>query len=150
MGCLIESLDVVHSISVMVRKCDAVREADARSFEASKELLGAGYAAESDDRPGDLRNFHASAQSPDGTGPTPGAKVGFEISIVGGDSQDARPLGCVQSFTEIAGRKQVVVPIFATDQQNVDIAMKLSMLKSVIEDVNVPNPLVLLRIHFGK
>jgi hypothetical protein len=44
----------------------------------------------------------------------------------------------------------MIVPIFAIDHQNVDIAVKLSMLKSVIEDVELRSMLILARVHFGE
>ena len=133
---------------MMVRESDAHREADAGSFESSEELFRAGDAAESDDPAGYLRNFHASAHSPDRPVQLLLAKVGFENQIICRNCLNGSRFR--QSFTEIAGRKQMIVPIVATDQENVDVTMKLPVLKSVIEDVNARFSRVSLRIHFGK
>ena len=91
---------------------------------------------------GDLRNFHTAAQTPDGAAPTPSAKFGFEGGIIGRNCQDVRAHRCMQSFPEISGGEQGVVPVRAIDDQDVDVAKELPVLEAVVEDVNLGSNLI--------
>ena len=99
--------------------------------------------------PDDLRDFHAAVETPDRAGPAPCAKFGFEIGIVCRDGEDVCPAGRLQCLAQIAGGQQVIVPVLATDEQNVDIAVELAMLKAVVEDV-YERSFVLARVGFGE
>ena len=57
--------------------------------------------------------------------------------VAGGDGDDGGATGCLGWFAEIAGGEQAVgVPVVAVEQQNVNVAVELSVLEAVVEDVN--------------
>ena len=53
----------------------------------------------------------------------------------GRDRDDVGALGGMQRLSQIAGRQQVTVPVFAIEEQDVDVAGELAVLKAVIENV---------------
>ena len=122
---------------MMIVEGSLADEIQTGGFETGKELRRAGNAAEGEDRAGDVRGFHAALQSPDWAGPAPDAEFRFEIDIVCRDGEDICPLRRMQCLTQVACREQLIVPIGAADEKNVDVAMELPMLETVIEDVDV-------------
>ncbi len=77
------------------------------------------------------------------------AEFGFEIGIVCRDGEDVCPQRCIQCFAQVAGWEKMVVPIFATDEKNVDVAVELTVLETVIEDV-YERSFVLACVRFGE
>jgi hypothetical protein len=62
--------------------------------------------------------------------------LGLKIGIFCGDNEDVCTPGCTQSFPEISGGEQVVVPIGAADEKNIDVPVELAMLETVVENVD--------------
>ena len=85
--------------------------------------------------PASACNRIPSAAVMPGSCPTPAPKVGFEIPIVNGDGEDVGAPGCRQVLTQIAGGQKRIAPIVAIEQQNVDGAEELAVLKAVVQDM---------------
>jgi hypothetical protein len=120
----------------MIGKCDAGCGAQAGCFEPGKKLRRAGNPTKGHDRAIDARNHHAAGKTPHGPMPVPSAEFRLQFGIVRRNGDDIGAPRCLHGLAEIAGRQEAIVPIFAIQQQDVHIAVKLAMLETVIEDVH--------------
>src|SRR5580704_17180270 len=120
----------------MVAKYMAGHDVEASGFDPRKELIWASDAAECRDGAVDIRQIHMAMDVPNGARPAEGPQVGFEREIVCRDGENMRSPNCIQWFAEVAGGEQSVIPVVAVDEKDVDISKELTMLKSVVQDVN--------------
>ena len=131
-----ELVQVSDGEAAVVRECTAQGEPEPLGFKPGEKLRGAGDAAEGGDGAGDGRNFHAAADAPDGAGEAAGAELGFEAGIFSGDSDDMGAGGGAEGFAQVAGGEQRVPPVFAVEEQDVDVAMELAVLEAVVEKMH--------------
>lgn len=128
-----EAVEIARCVGVMVWEDTVTRKMHAGAGDACEELLGARNSAEGQYRALDLRDFHGSMQAPDRAAPAPRTQFGFEFFLVGGDCDDVGPPGRRLIFAEVSRGEQAVMPIRAVQDQDVDIAMKLAVLKAVVQ-----------------
>ena len=57
----------------------------------------------------------------------------FNFGFVRWNRNHLRALRCMQWLAQIAGGKQMIVQIAAAEEQDVDVAGELAMLKAVVE-----------------
>src|ERR1035441_7283009 len=87
----------------------------------------------------DRRDVHLAVQAPDGAFPAPCAQGGLELrgSVRGGDGDNRGAVGGFGRLAQVASRPQgVMEPIATIEQENIDVAVELAVLKSVVEDVH--------------
>ena len=120
---------------MVVGKNGADRDLQAGGFETLKELLRPGNAAEGGNRPVNWRDVHAAAQAPDDSLPGPGSQPIFNVGFVCGNRNYVGTLGCAQWLAKISCGQQMVSKIAAAQEQNVDIAGKLAVLKAIVKQM---------------
>src|SRR6185437_13560215 len=93
-------------------------------------------AAEREDRTLDWWKMHPAADSPERTRPAPRAELAFEALVLRRNRDNAGASCCVSVFAQISRRQQMIVPIFAIEEQDVELPGQLAMLKPVVENVD--------------
>jgi hypothetical protein len=68
--------------------------------------------------------------------PAPGAQLGLQLRIIGGDGENSGAAEGVEGFAEIAGGEQVVLPVVTVEQYYVYVAVELAVLEAVVEEMN--------------
>jgi hypothetical protein len=68
--------------------------------------------------------------------PAPGAQLGLQLRIIGGDGENGGAAEGVEGFAEIAGGEQAVLPVVTIEQHDVCVAEELAVLKAVVEEMN--------------
>jgi hypothetical protein len=141
-----EALEAGGGVRVVVREGGLDSESEAGRREALKELFRAGDAAKGGDGGSDGGNLHLAVQPPDGTDPARNlgvlvylddfAQTLLDFRLVRGNGKDRGALECVQGLAQVARRKQTVCQVVSIEQQNVDVAMELAVLKAVVEQVD--------------
>ena len=71
-------------------------------------------------------------------------KLGFKMTngdgkswVVRGDRNHCSASGGIEGLTKIAARQQAIVPVVAVQQQNVHLSLKLSMLKTIVQEERI-------------
>src|SRR6516165_4058684 len=109
----------------MVRECCASREFQPGCFEPRKELLRARNAAERGDGTIGGWDLNSPADAPDWPGPAPYTKFVFEGRIFRWNGENACAASGLCRFAKIPRRQQMIVPVFAIDEQDIDVACEL-------------------------
>ena len=121
---------------MVVGECAPCSDPQAGSFEAVKELPWECDAAEGGHGAIDGGDLYGAMQAPDRSLPTPGAEFCFQLGVVGWNRHHGSAAGGLERLAEIACRKQAIAPIALVEQQNVNVAVELAVLKAVIEKMN--------------
>jgi hypothetical protein len=121
---------------------------EAGVLKPGKELAGARNAAKGDNRAFDDGDLHAAMKAPDRTPPKAeaterllhirrtGTRRTWNRRFRHGERNHRGAADCMQRFAQISRRKQAILEIGARHKQNVDVAMELTVLESVIEEMD--------------
>ena len=121
---------------MMIGKRDACGEPNAGRFEALKELGWLCNTAECHHRAVHRRHVHAPLQPPNEFLPAPRLGPFLNLGFVFWNRKNVRPFRCMQASRRLPAGKQMIGSNSAAQEQNVHIAMKLAMLKPVVENVS--------------
>jgi len=105
----------------------------------AKKLVWAGDAAEGGHGTIDCGDVHLAVQPPDGAFKAPLAQSGlqFRRAVGSGNGDYSGAAGGFHRLAQIARRQQTALePVAVIEQQNVHVAIKLAVLKAVIQNVN--------------
>src|SRR5208283_325379 len=120
----------------MIGKSEAVREAQPGELQPIKELLRPRDPAEGRDRAFDARDFHFPVQAPDLGSPAPCSDLRLKLRLITWYRNYIRAPRGTQCFAQIARREQMVLQVAPAQEQDVDIAVELAMLKTVVEQMD--------------
>ncbi len=141
-GCRIRSsrlsrnaLKIAGCITMVIGEGKPRRDVQARALDACEKLLRSRDPAKHNYGAINLRNFHPPMQSPNCLLPTLSLDPIRNFGLVCRNRDYVRPFCCMQYLAQIAGWKQMIMQIGATQQQNLHISMELAMLKSIVEQM---------------
>ena len=120
----------------MIGKRHPRGETRAGGLQPIKKLLRPRDPAKRKYRPVDLRHFHPATHAPDLGTPASRSDLRPHIRFASRDRNHVGALRRMQRFAQIAGRQQMVVQIGAAQQQDVNVAMQLPMLKPIVEQMH--------------
>ena len=124
---------------MVVGEGDSGGDVQACRFNAGKELLWAGDTAKGRDRTAYSRNLHLAVKPPDRPLESPGAQGGLKLlsPVRRGNGNHGGPASGRDRLAQVARWQQAVFdPVATVKQQNVHVAMKLAMLKAVVQEMN--------------
>ena len=144
-------VEVARTIHVVVGESGAGSKTRSCRLEPLKELLRPRNTAESGDRPVNWRDFHTAAQAPDRPLPAsqPAAIIDllFNIAYVCGYRDHIRTLCRTQRLPQVSRGEQAIGEVTAAQQQDVDVACELAVLKPIVKQMDA-NLLIVIEIGF--
>jgi hypothetical protein len=120
----------------MIAKAESRRELHARAFEPREELFRARNATKGRGRAIDGRDFHVPAQAPDLSAPAARSDHCFKFWFIPRNCDDMSATCGTQRFTEAPGREEMVGKVSTVEKKNVEVAVELAVLKTIVEQMN--------------
>jgi len=128
-------------VEVRVRICVVVAEGrccgevDILRAQCSEKFFGTGDAAEGNCARSWF-DHETAVLDPDRRGDIAAAKFAFEMAVFGAEDEDLRAAQRAQGLAEASGGEEMLVQITAVKHDDVDVAGKSAVLKSVVEEVD--------------